>query len=84
VAVAVGTQAVAEADTRIRAEQATLIRVEAIRAGKVTQVGGVTQAVAHTQAAATAVGDEATMAGVEEAITVGAVTAGITAGAASD
>ena len=85
-----GTQAVE--DTRIRAEGATRIRVEAIRAGGVTQVGEVTRGVAHTLAAATAVVDEAimatveeaTMAVAEEATTVGAVTAGITAGAALD
>ncbi len=65
-------------DTRIRAERATRIRVEAIRAGAVTQV------VERTPDAATAVVEEATMAAVEEAITVGAVTVGITAGAASD
>jgi hypothetical protein len=40
--------------------------------------------VAHTLGAATAVADEATMAVAEEAITAGAVTAVITAGAASD
>jgi hypothetical protein len=66
------------ADMRIPAEQAARIRVEAIRARELTQV------VAHTLPAATAVVDEATMAAVEEPITVGAVTAGITAGAASD
>jgi hypothetical protein len=67
--VATGTQAVA--DTRIRAEQVTRIRDEAPPA----EVG-------HTLGAATAVADEATLAVAEEAITAGAVTAVITAGAA--
>src|SRR5277367_4572047 len=73
---AADTHIPAEEATRIQAVAATRIRVEAIRAGEVTR------GVARPLAAATAVVEEATMAAVEEVITVGAVMAGITAGAA--